>query len=159
VTQQATNILTIQEQVLMSTIQMPCKLIKNCATPLPIKFGNFASPMTHSVTGKMISSYKKLMHDQAMAEVWQTAFGKDFDRMAQGSNKMGQKGTNAMFVMIHDKICHALLAKKFFTYTNPVIDYRSQKDNPYPICITAGGNLIIHNGDVSIHTADIDTAN
>jgi hypothetical protein len=34
--------------------------------------------MVHPVTGKTISSYKKLMHDPATAEVWQTAFGKDF---------------------------------------------------------------------------------
>jgi hypothetical protein len=30
---------------------------------------------------------------------------------------------NAMFVMAHDKIRHALAAKKFFTYANPVMDY------------------------------------
>ena len=32
-------------------------------------------------------------------EIWQTAFGKDFGGMAQGNNKMGQKGTNEIFVM------------------------------------------------------------
>jgi hypothetical protein len=52
------------------------------------------------------------MNDPAMAEVWQTAFGKDFGGMAQGCNKTGQKGTNVMFVMTHDDIKHALAAKK-----------------------------------------------
>jgi hypothetical protein len=42
---------------------------------------------------------QKLMRDPANAEIWQTMFGKDFGCMAQGDNKMGQKGTNAMFVM------------------------------------------------------------
>jgi hypothetical protein len=110
--------------------------------------------MAHPVTGKTISSYKKLMHNPATARVWQTAFGKDFGGMAQGCNRTGQKGTNAMFVVTHGKICHALAAKKFFTYANPVVDYRPQKDDPH----TAGGNLIMHDGDVSICTADIDTA-
>jgi hypothetical protein len=45
-------------------------------------------------------------------------FGKDFGGMAQGCNKTGQKGMNAMFVMAHDEIRHALAAKKFFTYAN-----------------------------------------
>jgi hypothetical protein len=86
--------------------------------------------MVHPVTGKTISSYKKLMHDPATAEVWQTAFGKDFGGMAQGDNKTGQKGTNAMFVMKHHEIEHAYRQKKFFTFTNPVVDYRPQKDDP-----------------------------
>ncbi len=55
--------------------------------------------MVHPVTREMISSYKKLMNDPATAEVWQTAVGKDFGGMAQGDNKTGQKGTDAMFVM------------------------------------------------------------
>jgi hypothetical protein len=33
--------------------------------------------------------------------------------MAQGCNKTGQKGTNAMFLMTHNKIHHALAAKTF----------------------------------------------
>jgi hypothetical protein len=109
-TQQGINVLTIQEQVSMSTIHTPRNLMKDSATPLPIKFEHLASPMVHPITGKMISSYKKLMHDPAMADVWQTAFGKDFGKMTHGCNKTGQKGTKAMFVMTHDKIHHALAA-------------------------------------------------
>jgi len=81
------------------------------------------------------------MHDPATAEVLQTAFGKDFGGMAQGCNKTGQKGTHAMFVMTHNKIAHALMAKNFFTYANPVIDYHPQKDDPHQIRITTGGKL------------------
>ncbi len=61
------------------------------------------------------------------------SFGKDFGGMAQGCNKTGQKGTNAMFVMNHDEIRHALKANKFFTYANPVVDYRPQKEDPHRI--------------------------
>jgi hypothetical protein len=43
--------------------------------------------------------------------------------MAQGDNKMGQKGTNTMFVMTHNKIKQTVAAGKFFTYMNPVVDY------------------------------------
>jgi hypothetical protein len=71
--------------------------------------------MVHPVIGATITSYKKLMHDPAMAKGWQTAFGRDFGGIAQGDNKTGQKGTNAMFVMTHDKIALTLAAKKHFT--------------------------------------------
>jgi hypothetical protein len=79
---------------------------------MPINYEHYANPMVHPVMGRTISSYKKLMHDPATAEVWQTAFGKDFGGMAQGCNKTKQKGTNAMFVMNHDEIRIALKAKR-----------------------------------------------
>ena len=74
------------------------------------------------MTGKTISSYKTLMNNPATAEVWQTAFGKDFGGIAQGCNKMGQKGTNAMFVMTKAEIARALTAGKKITYANSVIE-------------------------------------
>jgi len=98
------------------------------------------------------------MNDPETAEVWQTAFGKDFGGMCQGDNKTGQKVTNAMFVMTHDEIAQALRAKRVFTYGNPVVDHRPQKEDPNRIRITAGGNLINCEEDVSVRTADINTA-
>jgi hypothetical protein len=82
------------------------------------------------------------MHDPATADIWQTAFGKDLGGMAQGDNETGQKGTNAIFVMNHDKIKTVLKAGKKITYANLVVDHRPQKADPNRICITAGGNLI-----------------
>ena len=61
-------------------------------------YAHFASTMVHPTTGEMITSYKRLMHDKATAEVCQTAFGKDFGDMAQGDDKTGQNGTN--FVLL-----------------------------------------------------------
>jgi hypothetical protein len=98
--------------------------------------------MVHPITGETISSYKILMNNPAMAETWQTAFGKDFRGTLQGDNKTGQKGMNAMFIMTHEKIRHVLATGQKFTYGNPVVDYQPQKEDPHRICITAGGNLI-----------------
>jgi hypothetical protein len=123
-----------------------------------VNMEHYANPMVHPVTSCTISSYKKLMHNPATAEVWQTAFGKDFGGMMHGCNKTGQKGTNAMFIMTNGKIMHALATKKFFTYANPVVDYRPQKDDPHRIRITAGGKLIDYNGDASVRMANLDTA-
>jgi hypothetical protein len=156
VTRHAINLLTIKEAASFSTIHTPRKLVQHAK--IPINLEHYANPMVHPVTGRTISSYKKLMNDPATAEVWQTAFGKDFGGMAQGCNKTGTKGTNAMFVMTHDAIMHALAAKQFFTYANPVVDFRPQKEDPHRIRITAGGNLITYDGNASVRTADIDTA-
>ena len=86
--------------------------------------------MVHPVTGKTISSFKKLMNNPVTVEVWQTAFGKDFGGMAQGCNKTGQKGTNAMFVMTKAEFASALTAGKKTTYANLVVDHRPQKEDP-----------------------------
>ncbi len=60
--------------------------------------------MVHPVTGETISSYKKAIMDPRIADVWATAFGKEFGGMAQGNNKTNTRGTNAIFVMTHDDI-------------------------------------------------------
>jgi hypothetical protein len=99
----------MQEQALFGTNHTPCVLMKHAK--ISMNFEHYVNPMVHPVTGCTITSYIKLMHDPAMAEIWQTAFGKDFGGMAQGCNKMGQKGTHAMFVMMHDEIRHAFAAK------------------------------------------------
>ncbi len=85
-------------------------LIKHTIVPVVHKFEHYANPMVHLMTGDTLSSYKKLVNDPATAEVWQTTFSKDFGGMAQGNNKTGQKGTDAMFVMSHDNIKQALKA-------------------------------------------------
>ena len=51
-------------------------------TKMPVDIEHYANPMVHPITGRTISSYKKLMHNPATAKVWQTAFGKDFGGMA-----------------------------------------------------------------------------
>jgi hypothetical protein len=112
VTRHAINLLTLHKQASFSTIHTPRMLMKHAN--MRVNMEHYANPMVHPITSRTISSYKILMHNPATAEVWQTAFGKDFGGMAQGCNKTGQKGTNAIFVMTNDKIMHALAAKKFF---------------------------------------------
>jgi hypothetical protein len=150
--------MTIQEQVANNKAFTPHSLTQIGVKQGPIKFKHYANPMVHPTTGETISSYKKLMNDPDTAEVWQTAFGKDFGGMCQGDNKTGQKGTNAMFMMTHNEIAQALRAKRVFTYGNPVVDHRPQKEDPNQIRITAGGNLINCEEEISERTADINTA-
>ena len=93
VTQQAINVLTIQEQATSERIFAPRCLKKYLPTPGPSNLKHYANPMVHPVTGETITSYKKAMKDPAMAEIWQTAFGKSFGGMALGNDKTKTKGT------------------------------------------------------------------
>jgi hypothetical protein len=68
VTQQALNVMTIQEQVANNVAFTPQSLKPSGVTHGPMRFEHYANPMVHPITGK-------LMHDPATAEVWQTAFG------------------------------------------------------------------------------------
>ena len=83
---------------------------------------------------------------------------KEFGGMAQGDNKTGQKGTNAIFVMKHDELAQILRAGKKIPFAHPVVGHRPQKEDPNQIWITAMGNLVSYEGELSVRTADINTA-
>jgi hypothetical protein len=157
ITQQALNMITMQETFNPPPAYTPQSLPEDAPPSPHINFEDYANPMVHPVTRKTISSYHKLMNDLATAEIWQTAFQKDFGGMAQGDNKTRQKETNAMFVMTHDEIAHAYCEKKFFTFTNPEVDYRPQKDDPNCIHINVMGNLTTYDGKLSVRMVDINT--
>jgi hypothetical protein len=80
------------------------KNLEQHSPPSSLDLQQIPMPMIHPTTGKTISSYKRLMSDQATSEIWQTAFGKDFGGKAHGYNKTGQKGTNSIFIMFHNEI-------------------------------------------------------
>jgi hypothetical protein len=155
ISQQALNMMTMREALTPPTAFTPQKLV-----PIEYKdnvqnFAHFASPMVHPTIGETISSYKRLMHDPETAKGWQTAFGKDFGGMAQGDNKTGQKGTNSMFVMTHNKIDIAKAAGHTWTYARIVVEYRPPKEDSNQIRITVRGNLITYKGNTSTRTADL----
>jgi hypothetical protein len=105
----------------------PTKLTLNTA-PSCLDFSQVAMPMVHPTTGKTISSYKRLMHNPATADIWRTAFGKDFGGMAQSDIKTRQKGTNSIFVMTHAEIAN-IPKNQTVTYARIVVNYRPQKAN------------------------------
>ncbi len=158
VMRQATNVLTIKERATFNAMFTPCNLMQHAVLPFAHHFEHYTNPMVHPVTGETISSYKKLMHNPATAEIWQTVFGKDFGGMAQGNNKTSQKGTNAMFVMTYEEIQHVLRAGKKITYANPVVYHCPQKKDANQIRITAGGNLINNDEELLVPMADLVTA-
>ena len=129
ISQSALNAMTMQEALTISLPFMPRKLAPTTYTD-STNCAHLATPMIHPTTGEIISSYKRLMHDPATADVWQMAFGKDFGGMAQGDCKTGQKGMNSVFVMTHKEIDIAIAAGHKWTYARIVVDHRPPKDNP-----------------------------
>ncbi len=59
VTQQAINVLTIQEKVSTDRVFTPTALMEFAVTHGPTKFEHYANPMVHPVTGETILSYYK----------------------------------------------------------------------------------------------------
>ena len=96
------------------------------------------------------------MNNPDTMEIWQTAFGKDFG-MAQGDNKTGQKGTNAIFVMTHAEIL-LIPTDHTITYAWVIVNFCLQKADPHRIRITASGNLINYPGELTTRTADLTTS-
>ena len=65
---------------------------------------HYANPMMHPVTGDIVSSYKKAINNPSIAELWKTAFGKEFGGLTQGDTKQNTAGTNTISVMSHKNI-------------------------------------------------------
>ncbi len=154
ISQTALNVMTMHESLTSHLPFTPRKLVPPTYND-SANYAHFVASMIHPTTGEIISSYKRLMNDPATAEVWQTAFGKDFGGMAQGDRKTGQKGTNSVFVMTHKEIDSAKAAGHKWTYARVVVDHRPQKVDPNRIRITAGGSLITYKGSTSTRTTDL----
>jgi hypothetical protein len=77
ISQEAINFLTECVWSKSPDIFTPSKL-QSKSNPSCLDLEQVAMPMVHPTTGKIISSYKRLMNDPATAKTWLMAFGKDF---------------------------------------------------------------------------------
>jgi hypothetical protein len=127
ISQEAINNLVTNNPVLRPDAFTPLHL---CKTYTVQNLEHYGMAMIHPVTGKHITSYRKLMQDPATAEVWMTAFGKDFDGMCQGDDKTNTIGTNAIFMMELKDVPN-IPKNQPPTYAKVVLAYRPQKDDPY----------------------------
>jgi hypothetical protein len=155
ISQEAINNLIMEDLINDTTSFTPMNLRPPPAPP--ISYEHYAIPMPHPTTGELISSYKRLMNNPHTAEVWMTAFGKDFGGMSQGDDKTGQKGTNAMFIMSPQDIPN-IPKNRVVTYARVMVDHHPQKADPNHIRITARGNLINYPRELTTWTADITTS-
>ena len=135
ISQEAINSLVANDPVVTPSAFVPLHLRKSY-TARDIELYGFA--MIHPVTGEHITSYRKLMNDPVTSEVWMTAFGKDFGGMCQGDDKTG--------IVMDPQDVPNIPKDQPPTYAKVVVAYRPQKDDPYRIRITAGGEQDLLSG-------------
>jgi hypothetical protein len=83
--------MTMKEALYLPAAFSPSHLMMPAVVDKLPNYAHYASLMVHPMTGETITSYKWLMNNPETAEIWQTAFGKDFGGMAQGNNKRSER--------------------------------------------------------------------
>jgi hypothetical protein len=81
--------------------------------------------------------------------LWQQSNDDEIGRLAQGHGKI--KGTNTLFFIPRSKVPKG----RTITYLRVVCAHRPEKENPFRVRWTVGGNLIEYPGDVSTKTAGL----
>lgn len=87
--------------------------------------------------------------------IWEAAAVDEIGRLFQGlgADSKIPEGTNTCFFIRHDEVPDKIKP----TYVRVVAAYRPEKDDPYRIRWTAGGNLVYYDGNTSTKTADLTT--
>ena len=96
----------------------------------------------------------KALFKTSNGDRWKEGGYRELSRLTTGSNSRKIKGTNTMtFIKPHE-----LPSDKKATYARIVADYRPQKEDPYRVRITVGGDKVQYSGETYTPTADITTA-
>jgi hypothetical protein len=102
-------------------------------------------------TGELLE-YRHLIKNPKYCTIWKNAYGKELGRLAQGIPGT-VKGTNTIVFIAHNDIPPQ--RRKDVTYGRIVANYRPEKEDPYRIRLTVGGNRITYPGDCGTPTADM----
>ena len=103
----------------------------------------------------LAQSYKQLISNPKTKEVWSNGMCKELVRLLQGYKST--EGTNTCVILTLEQV-RQIPKDRVVTYTRTVVDYHTQKSDPYRVRITVGGNLIHYPGDVTTKTADMITS-
>ena len=104
-------------------------------------------------TGKMME-YRHLLADPKYRDIYSKAFGKEVGRLAQGLPN-GVKGTDTITFIYKDQVPED--EWKNVTYARVCANYRPEKEDPFRIRITLGGDKINYTGDCGTPTTDMIT--
>ena len=90
----------------------------------PDNLQHFCAPVIHPTIGEIITSYKKLINNPTLSDVWDSGFGKKWVELTQGDKRPGASGTNTLIILSLDRI-HEISNDRVVTYANIVVDYVS----------------------------------
>ena len=93
-----------------------------------------------------------MLHHPKLQEIWNRAGANKFGRLAQGVGGRIE-GTNTIHFIKKQEIPQDRL--KDVTYIKCVSSIRTEKEDPYRVQATLGGNLIHYPDDVGTPTADL----
>ena len=105
---------------------------------------------------KKLASYKELVNhsNSVIRDRWTKGGENEFGRLFQGFAPNEIEGLNVLEWIRKDQV----LKDKFVTYPRYTASLRPEKvDEPHRVRITAGGNLLQYDGDVTTHTASMET--
>ena len=102
-----------------------------------------------------MASYKDLIQhkDEKIAARWITGGENEFGRLFQGFAQNGVEGLDILEWIPNTDVP----SFKTVTYPRYTTAIRPEKDEKYRVRITAGGDRIAYDGDVSTHTASMET--
>eukprot|EP00804_Cyclotella_cryptica_P004301 CCRYP_013515-RA/>CCRYP_013515-RA protein AED:0.37 eAED:0.38 QI:0/0/0/1/1/1/2/0/314 len=98
--------------------------------------------------------YRHLIANPKYRDTWQNAYGKELGRLAQGLPGI-VKGTDTIAFIQRSHVPQDRW--KDVTYGRIVANFRPEKEDPYRISLTVGGNRINYPGDCGTPTADMIT--
>eukprot|EP00957_Ditylum_brightwellii_P061190 4643231-Ditylum_brightwellii.AAC.1 len=93
----------------------------------------FVGAITNPETGKQLE-YQDLVQDAGYKEVWEKAFTKELNQLAQG--QYGHTATNTISFIQKG----AIPVGRTATYCCIVCDYRPQKEDPNCVRLKVGGD-------------------
>ena len=113
--------------------------------------------MLHAVlndeTGELME-YRHLIANPKYRDTWLNAYGKELGRLAQGLPGI-VTGTDTIAFIQRSHVPHDRWTD--VTYGRIVANFRPEKEDPYRIRLTVGGNRINYPGDCGTPTADMIT--
>jgi hypothetical protein len=107
----------------------------------------------HPVTKETITHYRKLIKDPFLKDQLAKAMSKEIHCLAQGCTGIA-KDTNAIFFLLHADIC-SIPNDRTVTYARIVINHHPHKEDPNPVHIIVGGNLIDYPFELTTYTANM----
>ena len=148
---QVHNILrAIQEDATRSTIHALSYEWKKHPKPMS---QNFWIPCAYifvdSGTGSTLKYHDLLHRARYQAQRWKEVETKEFRWCAKGVQNRNIEGTTIFFFIIH----HKLSPNKKSTYARFFVSYCTQKENPFNVRLTDGGNLFNYPCGFSTPTA------
>jgi hypothetical protein len=151
----AFNTRSKQRSITQETILHNINFAANPFTPQKAAHRNYPFGVLNAVLDKEsgeLMEYKHLVANPKYRTIWTQAYGKELGRLAQGLPNIVDGTDTIKFIHKHDVPTERF---KDVTYGRLVTSFRPEKEDPYRVRLTVGGNRIHFPGDCGTPTVDM----